>query len=450
MILNMKICIATHHFPPKYLAGAELYAYRLARNLLSMGHEVEVVTIESITQGELTPKDHTDVYDSIPVHRLFSNFSLAERTFPLFYRNPYLGKWFKEYFSKYRPDILHVNSGYLLGGTVLEEAHSMGIPTALTLHEYWFQCPLHTLLRTNGEVCDKPVPPARCKWCLMSKKRRYRILDNKLHGQIGNAYVKMSSSPLLKSWTSRDMDIDEIIDRRAYLSEVFQKVDLVISPSKFLIDKMEEYGFHHPRLIQLPYGLENIPTEIVKPYRKPNTLRVGYLGRISPEKGVDLLFEALKKIPGNNISLNVYGHINVEESYHQLLVKMAKKDQRIHFYGRYNPAELTDILSTLDVTVAPSRWYENRPGTILEAFAHRTPVIASNLGGMIELIDHEVNGLLFNLNDADDLARQLVRLLNEPDLLAALEKGILPVPGMMDEIQQIEQYYRALVYPDHP
>jgi glycosyltransferase involved in cell wall biosynthesis len=172
MILNMKICIATHHFPPKYLAGAELYAYRLARHLLSMGHEVEVVTIESITQGELTPKDHTDVYDGIPVHRLFSNFSLAKRTFPLFYRNPYFGKWFKEYFIRYRPDILHVNSGYLLGGTLIEEAHALGIPTALTLHEYWFQCPLNTLLRTNGEVCDKPVPPARCKWCLMSKKRR--------------------------------------------------------------------------------------------------------------------------------------------------------------------------------------------------------------------------------------------------------------------------------------
>jgi glycosyltransferase involved in cell wall biosynthesis len=109
-----------------------------------------------------------------------------------------------------------------------------------------------------------------------------------------------------------------------------------------------------------------------------------------------------------------------------------------------------DILSTLDVTVVPSRWYENRPGTILEAFAHRTPVIASNLGGMIELIDHEVNGLLFTLNDADDLARQLVRLLNEPDLLATLERGILPVPGMLDEIEQIEQYYRALVYPDQP
>ena len=175
-----------------------------------------------------------------------------ERTFPLFYRNPYLGKWFREYFSKYRPDMLHVNSGYLLGGTVIEEAHSLGIPTALTLHEYWFQCPLHTLLRTNGEVCDKPVPPARCKWCLMSKKRRYRILDDKLNGQIGNAFVRMSSSPLLESWTSRDMDIDEIMERRAYLSEVFQKVDLVISPSQFLIDKMEEYGFHHPRLIHSP------------------------------------------------------------------------------------------------------------------------------------------------------------------------------------------------------
>jgi hypothetical protein len=257
----MKICIATHHFPPAYYAGAELYAYLLARHLIQSGNEVEVVTIESIERGGLEPQCQTEVYQGIKVHRLSYNHYLAERPFQLLYRNPYLGEWFKQYLQMFQPDLLHVNSGYLLGGTVIEEAKSAGIPTALTLHEYWFLCPINSLMQTNGRVCDKPVPAAQCKWCMLTKKRRYRIIDEKLKGRVGDAYVRSTTSPIIRDWASQDADIRDIHDRRDYLQRVFQMVDLVISPSKFLIEKMEAYGFTHPNMIQLPYGLETIPAQ---------------------------------------------------------------------------------------------------------------------------------------------------------------------------------------------
>jgi glycosyltransferase involved in cell wall biosynthesis len=441
---HMKIAIATHHFPPKYYAGAELYAYLLARHLIELGNEVEVVTIESIDHGELEPICETDIYNGITVHRLSYNHNLAARPFQLLYRNPHLGKWYRQYLKAFQPDLLHVNSGYLLGGTVIEEAKALGIPTALTLHEYWFLCPVNSLLQTSGRVCGKPVPAAQCKWCLLTKKRRYRLLDQKTKGWLGDAYVRVSNFPIYRNLVNRDADIRDIHDRREYLSRVFQLVDLVISPSKFLIDKMEAYGFTHPNVIQLPYGLENIPENAPEREEYPDTLRIGYRGRISPEKGIDILIRAFRQLPGNKLSLHIYGQLNDKEPYGKQLVKLAEGDPRIHFMGRYNNADLADILKNIDVSVVPSRWYENQPYTILESFAYGIPVIATDLGGMTEMIDHNQNGLLFEFNNADDLANQLLRLQNEPDLLVCLQKGIRPVPRVEDEVSRIQQAYTPI------
>jgi glycosyltransferase involved in cell wall biosynthesis len=441
----MKIAIATHHFPPKYYAGAELYAYLLARHLIELGNEVEVVTIESIDHGGLEPVCETDIYNGITVHRLSYNHNLAARPFQLLYRNPYLGKWFRQYLNKFQPGLLHVNSGYLLGGTVIEEAKAFGISTALTLHEYWFLCPINSLLQTSGRVCDKPVPATQCKWCLLTKKRRYRLLDKKTNGWLGDTYVRACNIPVFRDLASRDADIRDISDRREYLSRIFQLVDLVISPSKFLIDKMEAYGFTHPNMIQLPYGLENIPNYINERADHPEQLRIGYRGRISPEKGIDILIDAFKMTSGEKLSLHIFGELNKKDPYGEKLLKLAKGDPRIHFMGRYNNADLPEILEKIDISVVPSRWYENQPYTILESFAHGIPVIATDLGGMNEMVDHNSNGLLFELNNAVDLAAQLQRLLDEPDLLSCLRRGIRPVPRVEEETRKIEENYHPVL-----
>jgi glycosyltransferase involved in cell wall biosynthesis len=440
----MKICIATHHFPPKFIGGAEQYALRLARHLLRNGHEVEVVTIDSITQGKLEPDSQTDCYEGIIVHRLTFNFPLATKPLRLQYQNPYLGAWFKDFLNKFRPDILHINSGYILTGSVIEEAHLLNIPIAMTLHEYWFLCPTNNLVQMNGYLCEKPVPLAQCKWCLMSKKRRFRLLDQKLKGKAGNIFVRAYSSSFLKKWAKQDEELNDLHDRRNYLSKIFQKLDLVISPSKFLIEKMKSYGFHHRNMVCLPYGLEHSFPSHDEEVRLPGSLRVGYLGRISHEKGIDILIKAVRRIPGSNIRLNIHGKINPESRYYRQLVKIAGNDPRIQFMGEYNQDQLSEIMKQLDVVVVPSRCYENRPGAILEAFVYKKPVVVTRLGGMMELVQHNIDGLFFELGDAEDLSIQLLRILNEPDLLTRLGMEIPPVEKVEEEIKQIERQYRMI------
>jgi glycosyltransferase involved in cell wall biosynthesis len=271
------------------------------------------------------------------------------------------------------------------------------------------------------------------------------VIDDTFNGLIGEAFVQVASHPELQGFVGQDEDIMEINDRREYLARVFQMVDLVISPSKFMIEKMEAYGFTHPNMVQLPYGLENVPADLPEREERPAQMRIGYRGRIAPEKGIDILIRAFKMTPGAKLSLHIYGELNERTPYGKKLLKLAQGDDRIHFKGRYNNADLEAILESIDVTVVPSRWYENQPYTILESFAHGIPVIATDLGGMTEMVDHDSNGLLFEFNNADDLALQLQRLLNEPDLLSCLRRGIRPVPRVEEEIRKIEEAYLPIL-----
>jgi hypothetical protein len=113
--------------------------------------------------------------------------------------------------------------------------------------------------------------------------------------------------------------------------------------------------------------------------------------------------------------------------------------------GVYRRQEVSRVLRELDVIVVPSLWYENSPNAILESFAHRTPVVASDLGGMTELVREGENGLLFAPGDADDLARQLRRLLDDPHVLSTLRAGISPVKSVAQEMDELDEIYRAVV-----
>jgi len=96
----------------------------------------------------------------------------------------------------------------------------------------------------------------------------------------------------------------------------------------------------------------------------------------------------------------------------------------------------------------PSLWYENSPNAILEAFAHRTPVIAADLGSMRELVEHGRNGLRFAPADAASLTAQLLRLAAEPSLLSTLRAGIGPVRPAAREVGDLEALYLDLLTRD--
>jgi glycosyltransferase involved in cell wall biosynthesis len=149
-------------------------------------------------------------------------------------------------------------------------------------------------------------------------------------------------------------------------------------------------------------------------------------------------------VPEKAIRLMLFGDQTISNDYTNRITTIIGNDDRIKLKGTFPRENLSEVFKELDVLVVPSLWYENSPNTILEAFAFKTPVIATNLGGMVELVHHNENGLLFESNNAHGLKEQIQRLLDEPQLLEQLRSGIQPVKSVQDEIDELVEVYQSV------
>ena len=106
----------------------------------------------------------------------------------------------------------------------------------------------------------------------------------------------------------------------------------------------------------------------------------------------------------------------------------------IRFLGFQSGDKLQQLVSEALAIVVPSRWYENSPLTVMEGFAHGRPIIGANIGGIPELIETEVDGLLFQPGDASDLARQIASMTANPGLATEMgQRGRAKVERQFNE-----------------
>ncbi|MGD2144389.1 MAG: glycosyltransferase family 4 protein [Anaerolineae bacterium] len=431
----MKVLVAIHHFPPRYTSGAELRAYRTAKWLQDHGHSVPVICVEAIDGGDgpdLTYED--DVYHGLLVRRLSFNLAATPDPFRWTYDNPWIGEHLRGYLVELAPHVFHLISGYLMSGSTLRAAHDLGIPTVVTLTDFWFLCPRITLLRSDGQLCVPPFDAATCARCLAEEKRRYRI-----PGRIAPGVMQVF-------WRTRRERVAQIQRRMDFLRETLNGVDAIISPSQFLREIFIRAGISPKRITSSRQGRDfpNLTSDLLE--KTPAShLRIGYLGQIAPHKGVHVLFEAVRRLPGAALEVKAYGDAAPFLKYTRRLRQMARRDSRLNLSGVYERTEVSRVLQGLDVVVVPSLWYENSPNTILEAFAHRTPVIASDLGGMAELVQDGENGVRFAAGDVRSLADELRRLRDNPQLLSRLRDGIRAVKSVSEEMAELRDIYRVAI-----
>ena len=125
---------------------------------------------------------------------------------------------------------------------------------------------------------------------------------------------------------------------------------------------------------------------------KKNGFRFGFIGQILEVKGVHTLIEAFQEVKfGRKTRLDIWGDYTINPSYTERLRDFIADSESIYLNGRFEQNKLLDVLSKIDVLVVPSLWYENAPLVIQEAFSANIPVIATNLGGMAEIITHGIN-----------------------------------------------------------
>jgi glycosyltransferase involved in cell wall biosynthesis len=150
--------------------------------------------------------------------------------------------------------------------------------------------------------------------------------------------------------------------------------------------------------------------------RDHDVFTLGFIGYLGAHKGLDVLFRALSLIADSGeVRLLVAGDGD-DRSDLEALCQQLRLDQVVTFCGQVDNERITTIYEQMDVLVVPSVWPENSPVTITEAMASGIPVIASDIGGISELVEHGVTGLLTPPRDPRALADLIERLLKDPDL----------------------------------
>lgn len=455
----LKIIIAVHHFPPTYTSGAEWRAFRTATWLQNQGHTVKVVCIDSINDV-YTPNLRwvDEAFNNLTVRRLYLNLANAPDPIKWEYDNPWIETHLTKYLAEEKPDVFHLISGYLMTAAAIKAAKKQNIPVTLTLTDFWFLCARHTLQRTSGQVCSHNTS-LDCVRCLLENKRRFRWPAQQMPALTNTLWQAAQPIPLVAR------QVSQVDDRATTLRAALSEVDVAICPSNFLKQTYLDRGFKAKTMTFLRQGLTKTPP---LPFKKSTStrLRIGYIGQMAPHKGVQVLIEAFLKLISSTpkseqtqpqTQLRLYGDITKFPAFYRKLaaqyslveqngsISSDRLGDQLQFFGTFERHQISQVYADIDVLAVPSIWYENSPNVILEAFAHQTPVIASDLGGMAELVEDQETGLLFAPNDAADLARKLAMLLNDPGLLTRLQKNIVSPETLETEMAELLLVYQAVM-----
>lgn len=287
--------------------------------------------------------------------------------------------------SGFAPDVVHLHNIYhQLSPSILRPVHAYGAAAVMTLHDYKLACPTYQFL-ANGELCED---------CLDGRFRhavRRRCKD----GSRGASAVLALESRLHRS------------------TGAYEPVRLFISPSRFLAAKMVEAGVFPARM----QVLNNFVDAAAFPAKAASGGGMVFAGRLSAEKGVDVLIEATARLRPE-IRLEIAGEGPERPALEALAARRAPG--RVTFHGRLAKDPLLELVRSAAVAMVPSRWHENQPMAVLEAFACGVPVVTTELGGLPELVSPGVDGEVVPANDPAALAAAVTGLLVSPERAFAM------------------------------
>jgi glycosyltransferase involved in cell wall biosynthesis len=440
----MKILLAAPHYPPRFIGGVELYTRRLAHRLRAAGHQIAVVAMERLDADQPEPLrvDHA-FDDGVTVYRMATGKRAGAPAFVETYLQPEIEAWIGAWLARERPDVVHLHSGYLLGGAVLRAAANRSVPVVVTLHDFWFICPRATMLHPSHACCTGPETPFKCAWCLSTEQRRYRIPEQLLGASGARRLGRWFTAAPLSQLSALQERTQRIEARREALLPALAGAAAVLSPSRFLREEMVRAGIDRTRIEVLPYGIE---ARRPLPPRSADSVavRLGFLGQIAPHKGIHILVAALKHLPHRSIELIIHGDLTREPRYVREIRALAEANRRIVFAGPLGQGELDVLFRRIDMLAVPSVWYENSPLVIHEARRAGLPVLASRLGGMAELVRDGEDGLLAEAGDPASFAQQIDRLISEPGMLARLRQEVKPPPTLDTEVQALIGIYERV------
>ncbi|GAA1295695.1 glycosyl transferase [Planotetraspora silvatica] len=290
--------------------------------------------------------------------------------------------------EEFAPDVAHLHNVYhQLSPSVVAALRDAGVPVVMTLHDYKLACPTYSFI-DHGKVCTACVDGD------LREAVRRRCKDDSLGA---------SAMLAAETWLHRRYG-------------AYDGVNVFISPSKFLAGQLTRAGVYPDRLRVLSNFAD--PSGVT-PKSQPGGPLV-CVGRLHETKGVDTAIRAMGLL-GSASRLVVAGDGPERANLERLAEQVAPG--RVRFLGRISRQEVLDLLISATALLVPSRWYENQPMTILEAYSCGVPVIGTSLGGVSELVIDGATGRLIPPDEPMELASAALALLRDPERSLAMGKS---------------------------
>ena len=396
----MKILLVNKYFYLK--GGAEYVLFETADLLRSKGHEV-------ISFSMRHPRNIKSEYEKYFVSNVdYEKGGINNKidyAIKLLYSFEAKRK-IEELIKEEKPDIAHLHNVYhQISPSILYTLKKFDIPVIMTLHDYKMVCPSYSML-SDGKICEF-CKDSNYYYCVLRKC----VKESRLKSILNTCEMYLHHKIL----------------------GIYNLVDVFISPSMFLKNKVEEMGFRG-NIVHLP-NFVNLCD--YKPQYDWQEDSIVYFGRLSKEKGLFTLIDAME---GLDLKLKIIGEGPSKQGLESRVKSWGLEN--IKFMGYKSEEELKDEIKKSMFIVLPSEWYENNPLTIIEGFSLGKPAVGARIGGIPELVKDNETGLTFELGNVDDLRAKIILLLKSP---ADIERMGRNARKMVDEKLNPEIHYEKLM-----
>lgn len=354
--------------------GSEKYYFELAELMKKKGHEVAFFSMEDEKNIKTGDKEYF-------VKKIDLNTGSKLKALDVIYSKENEKKMI-EAIEDFKPDIVHVNNFQRqLSASIIKATNKKNIPIVFTAHDMQAICPASAMLY-EGRICEDCI------------KKGYKACIEK------NCIKKSKLKSILG-----------VMEAKYYrINKIYKKIDYIIAPSEFIKLQLIKGKLEYKKMQTLHNFVINEEDEsnkIIGDY-------AFYFGRLSIEKGILNLIEAIKNIRNGKLVIAGGGP---EKDKIIEFIKENNLEDRVRLVGYLNQKEIKNYIRNSRFVVVPSIWYENCPYSILETMEIGKPIIGSQIGGIPELIENEKNGFLYKYNDINELSEKMKILFTDTKIV---------------------------------
>lgn len=437
----MKVLHVPFTYSPDPVGGTEIYVQALIRSLRELGTDCAVAA-----PGVANTSYY---YEGVCVHRmqkagrdvLTNMYGRSDMT---------VARRFRSIMNRECPDLVHLHAfNGVISRSLVQEAVDGGSTVLFTYHTPTASCLRGTLMRWGATPCDGKLDIRLCTDCQAHQLGMNRVASyiiGNLPPRVGRAVEKAGFEGSI--WTG--VRLSQLAQRQHDAFRLFiSSVSHIVAVCDWVRDLLIRNGAPKEKVSVCRQGL-CCPEPAALTERSADssgTLRLAYFGRLEAEKGVHVVLEALRLLPGLDLQFDVFGIVQGPsgQACEERLRVTARGDRRVGFRRPVNSNDVARVMQSYDLIAIPSQCLETGPLVALEAFSARVPPLASDLGGARELIHDGINGRLIEAASPQLWADAIRQCCFDRSLVRRLRAGIERPRTMEQVAEEMNALYARLL-----